>query len=203
MAYGGGNKINQIMFTVGNASLKQSQDMEQQVRSILTERHNFSPEDNRAVRIFNNREFFQKFQDLFTGIQLFLWVVGLGTIIAGIVGVSNIMLIVVKERTTEIGLRKALGATPSSIIRLFIQESVLITVVAGYVGLCLGIALIEVINWAIIEFEIEAQFFRNPEIDIKTAVAATAMLILAGLVAGFFPARQAAKISLIEALRDE
>ena len=147
MAYGGGNDVHQIMFTTGDASVAESKVMEAQVLDILSSRHTFSKEDERAVRIWNTVEFFQRFQDLFMGIKLFLIVVGLGTIIAGIVGVSNIMLIVVKERTREIGLRKALGATPKSIVGLFLQEAILITLVSGYLGLCVGIGLIELINW--------------------------------------------------------
>jgi len=203
MAYGGGNRVHQIMFTTGDATVAESKQMEAQLLDVLTRRHNFSPEDERAIRIQNSVEFFQKFMDLFAGIKLFLWVVGFGTIIAGIVGVSNIMLIVVKERTREIGLRKALGATPRSIIGLFLQESILITLVAGYSGLVFGIGLVELINWAMINFNAQPEFFRHPEIDLVTAISATLMLVFAGLMAGFFPARKAARVSPIEALRDE
>jgi len=203
MAYGGGTKVHQIMFTTGNATVEESKVMEAKVLDILSKRHVFSKEDDRAVRIWNTVEFFKKFQDLFAGINLFLWIVGLGTIIAGIVGVSNIMLIVVKERTREIGVRKALGATPRSIVGLFLQESILITLTSGYLGLCLGIGLIEFIAWALVNFEVDAEFFRNPEIDLATAVGATILLVIAGVAAGYFPARKAAKIRPIEALRDE
>jgi len=203
MAYGGANRVNHIMFTTGNASVADAKRMEEETRKILSERHTFHPEDSRAVRVFNSVERYQEFLDLFAGIELFLWIIGFGTIIAGIVGVSNIMLIVVKERTTEIGLRKALGATPRSIINLFLQESVLITLIAGYIGLVSGVALLEFINWALTEFNAEAEFFRDPGIDLFTAIAATILLVIAGAVAGFLPARKAAKVSPIEALRDE
>ena len=113
------------------------------------------------------------------------------------------MLIVVKERTREIGVRKALGATPWSIISLFLQESIAITLLAGYVGLLAGVGLIELISWAMINFELKTEFFSNPEVDLGTAVAATLLLVLAGTMAGFFPARKAAKVSPIEALKDE
>jgi len=124
-------------------------------------------------------------------------------LIAGIVGVSNIMLIVVKERTREIGVRKAIGATPGSIIGLFLQEAIVITVFAGYLGLLAGIGLVEGMNWALINFEIQTEFFRNPEVQLQTAIGATMLLILAGVLAGYFPARKAAKIRPIEALKDE
>jgi len=125
------------------------------------------------------------------GIRIFLWIVGIGTIIAGIVGVSNIMLIVVKERTRDIGVRKALGATPGSIVGLFIQEAIVITGMAGYFGLLSGIGLIELINFTMNKFQVVTPFFRNPEIHLQTAAGATLLLIMAGILAGYIPAKKA------------
>lgn len=203
MAYGGGNRVNQIMFTTGTAPVSETKRMEERVRSILSARYTFSPKDRRAIRIRNSSVFYQKFMNLFSGIRIFLWMVGLGTIIAGIVSVSNIMLIVVKDRTREIGIRKAIGATPESIISLFLQESVFITVIAGYIGLISGISLIEFSNWVLKHINMKTEFFRNPSIDVKTAIFATLILIFSGILAGYFPARKAAKIQPMEALRDE
>lgn len=203
MAYNGGNRINQMMFTVGDASVEESKKIEANVTSLLSQKHNFSLEDKRAMRINNGVENFKRFQDVFTGIRIFIWVVGIGTIIAGIVGVSNIMLIVVKERTREIGVRKALGATPNSIIGLILQEAIVITTVAGYLGLIAGIGLLEGINYLMVSMNVQAEFFKNPTVDLNTAISATLLLVFAGALAGYFPARRAAKVNPIEALRDE
>ena len=203
LAYNGTDDVHQIMFTVGTAGVKESQAMARQAAELLAEKYRFDPEDKRALFIWNNVENYQRFVNLFAGIQVFLWIVGIGTIVAGIVGVSNIMLIVVKDRTREIGIRKAIGARPASIVGLFLQESIAITMLAGYGGLISGIGIIELISWSLVEFQVEAPFFSNPEIDLTTAFAATMLLVLAGALAGYFPARKAVKVNPIEALREE
>ncbi len=197
--YGGANRVAQIMVTTGDADLAQSEAISEAIRTRLATRHHFSLEDQRAVFIYNNLENFQRFVQLMGGIRLFVWIVGIGTILAGVVGVSNIMMIAVQERTKEIGIRKALGATPRSIIGLILQESVLITGVAGYVGLVLGVGLLELAA----EHMPSSEFFLNPSVDLKVAIYATLLLVLAGAVAGGFPARKAARIRPIEALHDE
>lgn len=197
--FNGQDRIRQVLFTVGDATLEESQVIAADVRQRMATRHQFDPEDLRAVFVNNNIENFQRFVGMMNGIRGFVWVVGIGTLLAGVVGVSNIMLIAVKERTREIGIRKAIGATPGSILRLVLLESVLVTSVAGYLGLLLGIVLLEGVTRAMPA----ADFFRNPEVDLKVAVSATVLLVVAGAIAGFFPARQAASIRPIEALRDE
>jgi len=195
----GNNIISQISFTTGNASVEEADAMVNNTRTILAKRHTFNYDDKRAVNIWNKSEEVRKFNALFAGIRLFIWIIGIGTIIAGVVGVSNIMMIVVKERTKEIGIRKALGATPFSIISLVLQESILITGFAGYIGLVLGVGLLEIISKNMPATE----FFRNPEADFTLAVGATILLVIAGAVAGFVPAMKAAKVKPVEALRDE
>lgn len=195
-----GNRISNFNMTSQQGTVKESRRMVDQVRKDLSARHNFDPEDLRAVHIYNNVEQYKQFLDLFAAIRLFIWIIGTGTIIAGIVGVSNIMMIVVKERTKEIGVRKALGATPFSIISLILQESVLITAFAGYVGLVLGVGLMELISPM---FENSDNFFKNPGVDLRVAISATILLVVSGAIAGFIPARKAASIKPIEALRDE
>ena len=203
LAYNAKNSVHAIMYTVGEASVKESIAMADKTRQMLSEKYRFDPSDQRAVYIGNNVENFQKFKNLFVGVKAFLWIIGLFTIIAGIVGVSNIMFIVIKDRRREIGIRKAIGAPPGSIVGLFLQESILITLAAGYVGLITGIGVIESMKWALIEFSVDAPYFREPEIDIFTAVTATILLVVSGAIAGYFPARKASNVNPIVALRDE
>jgi len=196
--FNGGNRLHRLTFTT-NKSVEESEQMIAQVRKDFAKRHHFDPEDEQALFIHNTLKEFKQFQNLFAGIRMFVWIVGMGTIIAGIVGVSNIMMIVVKERTKEIGIRKAIGASPASIIGLVLLESILITSVAGYVGLVLGVGLLELLS-SIME---SVPFIKDPQADFSVAIKATLLLILSGAIAGFVPANRAARIKPIVALRDE
>ncbi len=197
--FSGQNVVNQISYTTGNASDEEVEQMLNRSLKILATRHTFSEKDDRAISLWNKSEDVKRFRGLFLGIRLFIWVIGIGTIIAGIVGVSNIMMISVKERTKEIGIRKAIGATPLSVVMMILREAILITGFAGYVGLVLGIALLEAISKNMPSTE----FFRNPEANFTIAISATVLLIVAGMLAGFFPARKAARIRPVDALKDE
>jgi putative ABC transport system permease protein len=195
-----GNKIFTLGIVTQDIGVEESREMVEDVRHTLAQKHKFDPEDQRAVFVWNNLEEYIKLMNLFASIRLFIWIIGIGTIIAGVVGVSNIMMIVVKERTQEIGIRKAMGATPWSIITLILLESVLITSFAGYIGLVMGVGLLELISPL---FENADTFFKNPEVNITTALGATAVMVVSGMLAGFVPARKAAAIQPIEALRYE
>lgn len=195
--FGRGNRIDQFMF-MAKPGIKVS-EIEEKVVSLLKKRHKVSPKDRRGIGSSNLEEEFEEVQAMLSGINFLILFVGTCTIIAGVIGVSNIMLIVVKERTKEIGLRKAMGATPISIISLIVQESIFITTLAGYFGLLLGVGIIGAIQAT----GASGEFFANPQIDIKVAGMATLFLIIAGGFAGLFPAFSAAKISPVEALRDE
>jgi putative ABC transport system permease protein len=179
----------------------------EKVRQNMALRHNFDPKDTRAMGSFNMLTEYIRTMKIFQAIKIFVWIIGIGTLIAGIVGVSNIMLILVKERTREIGIRKALGATPASVIGLVLLESVLITTVAGYTGLVIGVGIMEGINYLLEQMLAsgggDTIFFRNPTVDFTTAVASTLILIVSGAIAGYLPARKAATVKPIEALRDE
>lgn len=197
LAFNGADKLGVLAFTVGDANVQETQAIIDQVVGQLAERHKFSPTDQQAVRVFNTVEQFQRFQMLFWIISFFVFLIGMGTLAAGVVGVSNIMMIAVKERTKEIGVRKAIGATPRSIVFMIVQEAVFLTGVAGLVGLSGGVALLELVG------KVDSDFIKNPSVGLGTGVIATAILVLAGALAGYFPARAAAKVNPVHALRDQ
>ncbi len=198
-SFGLPNRVNNLAFTITGLSVEETEKLEEELRKQYAARHSFDPEDKRALFINNNLKNFQQISMMFTGIAAFVWLIGIGTIIAGIVGVSNIMLIVVKERTKEIGIRKAIGATPWSVINHVMMEAILITTVAGYFGLVLGVGLLELFS-ALVP---SSEFFRSPEANIQIALSATFLLVICGAIAGFVPARRAARIKPVVALRDE
>ena len=174
---------------------------EEKVRDLLAERHQVSPDDEMALGGFNIEKEYKKMTGLFTAINLVIWIVGLGTLFAGVIGVSNIMMIVVKERTKEIGVRRAIGATPANIVGQIIMESVVLTFFAGLFGLLIGVWALEAIKPL---FEAaEESFIKNPEVDIKVVLFAIFVIVVTGAFAGFLPAQRAIKIKAIDALRDE
>ena len=193
------NRVESISFTAGDATVKEAEQMIEEIKAKMARKYNFDPDDTRAMWSWNALENYQQMQALFKGINIFVLVIGIFTIIAGIMGVSNIMLIVVKERTKEMGIRKAIGARPSSIIWMILQESILITSIAGYFGLVLGVILLEVVAKAMPA----SDFFRNPGVNFNVAIGATIMIVIAGAIAGYIPAKKAANIQPVVALHDE
>ncbi|MBI9034749.1 MAG: ABC transporter permease [Bacteroidales bacterium] len=177
--------------------------LEQKIREFLKERHAIHPDDKRAIGSFNVENQFKKMSQLFAGINGLIWIVGTGTLLAGVIGVSNIMLIVVRERTKEIGVRRALGASPTNIITQVIYESVFLTTLAGYLGLVVGVAILEGVNFILAQFPSENTMFANPTVDFNKALVALAVLVISGIIAGIIPAKRAVKIRPIEALHDE
>jgi putative ABC transport system permease protein len=177
--------------------------VENKARELLKQRHSVHPDDSRAVGSFNLDKEWSKMTNLFTGIRGLVWIVGIGTLLAGVIGVSNIMLIVVKERTKEIGIQRAIGAAPGIIITQIIIESVLLTAVAGYFGLAIGVGLLELINYGLSSSGAETNMFTNPSVDFNKAMWALGILVLSGIFAGLIPARRAVSIKPIDALRDE
>lgn len=175
--------------------------VEKKVIAVLKERHSIAPDDDLAVGHWNMEKEYNNLNGLFSGIAGLVWFVGLGTLIAGIIGVSNIMLIIVKERTKEIGIKRALGATPFVIIGQLMLESIFLTTIAGYFGLVSGIALLEVVSANLPQSD--DSMFSNPEVKLDVAFIALAILIVAGAIAGLVPAKRAVSISPVDALRAE
>jgi putative ABC transport system permease protein len=178
-------------------------ETEDAVKEVFRSRHHISPDDRQALQSFNVEREFKEMQGVFAGIAGFSWFVAIGTIIAGMVGVANIMMIIVKERTREIGIRKSVGAKPLSIIGMIILEALVISGVAGYLGLVSGVLLIEGVALAMETIGAQSDFFANPEIDFGVAVSAIAVLVFSGVLAGFFPGLMAARVNPVRALRDE
>ena len=195
----GNDKIDQIVVTfpkefghTGALALESS------LKKYFKDKKSIDPQDPNGIYFQNLTDDLKQSQQFAVVLQLIVSFVGLGTLIAGIIGISNIMVFVVKERTKELGIRKALGATPRSVIQMILQESVFITTISGYLGLLLGIFVLESIGLKLEDF-----FIKNPFIDVGTAIAATVILIIFGAVAGYIPAKRAARIKPIVALRDE
>ena len=178
-------------------------ETEDSVKEVFRSRHHISPDDRQALQSFNVEREFREMQGIFSGIAGFSWFVAIGTIIAGMVGVANIMMIIVRERTREIGIRKSVGAKPLSIIGMIVLEALVISGFAGYVGLVSGVFLIEGVALAMEQLGAQSDFFANPEIDFGVAISAIAVLVFSGALAGFFPGLIAARISPVHALRDE
>ncbi|MDG1291646.1 MAG: ABC transporter permease [Flavobacteriaceae bacterium] len=171
---------------------------EKQLRLFLKKKKDIDPRDNNGIRIRNIADQVKQNQQFASVLQIIVAFVGIGTLIAGIIGISNIMVFVVKERTKELGIRKALGATPKSVIGMVLQESIFITTLSGILGMICGIALLGNIGDRLEQF-----FIIDPYIDNFTALIATVLLILFGAIAGYIPAKRAARIKPIVALRDE
>ena len=198
--------VDNAIITVQGLETDQAlEDFEKRLLRRLSAEHYFDPEDRSAIWIDNNMERYKSFSMVFAGINAFIWIIGLGTLLAGVVGVSNIMLVTVSERTAEFGIRKALGAKPASIIRLILTESVLITAAFGYIGMVLGVAVMELVGLVVGQATPSGRgmgtVFLDPTLDLGVAVSATLVLVVAGLIAGYVPAYRAAQLKTIDALR--
>lgn len=173
-------------------------ELQEKVVKLLKERHRIHPDDAFAFGTNNNEENFAEYANVFSGINFLIWFVGSLTLIAGVIGISNIMLVILKERTKEIGIRRAIGASPVSIVTQIILEALVLTSLAGFVGIVLGVWIVELVGPSI-----EDESFSNPEIHFQTILIALAVLIFSGCLAGFLPAYRALEIKPVEALRTE
>ena len=185
---------------------------EQALRARMSAKYGFSPDDMSVFYIWNNMESYKSVMTVFRALTIFIWMIGIGTLLAGIVGVANIMLVTVRERTFEIGIRKALGASPRSVVGMILAEAIVITALFGYIGMCAGVGVMEGVNQYLISSSAEASdsdsifssisIFQNPTLDLSIVISATAVLVIAGVIAGYIPARRAARVKTIDALRD-
>jgi putative ABC transport system permease protein len=203
LAFHGDDKINNINFMLPemesfDETVAVNEKFTAALLSYLYKAHNIAPEDKRAIHIWNPIQEAKRFHSLGKGIEVFFWAVGLFTLIAGVVSVSNIMLIVVKERTREIGIRKALGAKPWSIIGMIMHEAIFVTAIAGFTGLIFSMGLLELVGP-----HVEVDYVLNPAVDFNVALSTVLLLIAAGALAGFIPAWKAVNVRVIQALRDE
>lgn len=201
--FNGGNFIRNVAFTLHpeesfEKAVEVSNQFTAELEQYLKQSHTVAPDDESAINVHNMLDEAKRYYTLVDSIKLFFWFVGICTIIAGVVGVSNIMFIIVKDRTREIGIRKALGAKPWSIIGMILHESVFVTAVAGFSGFIFSMGILEILGPSI-----EVDYIVNPSVNFKIALTMVFVLIFAGAVAGFFPAWKAARIKPIEALRDE
>ncbi len=207
--YDASDKVASISFNVnGPSTLAQHKSFQEEYASAIKRRHDISPTDRRGLWIRNGYTDNMQMNQAASIIRISLWILGLLTLISGIVGVSNIMLITVKERTHEFGIRKAIGAKPRDIMTLIIAESISITAVFGYVGMLLGMIACEVMDKTVGQSSVDLgmekiQMLVNPSVGVTTAIEATLLLIVAGTLAGAIPAWKAARVKPIEALRAE
>ena len=199
--YAIGDKINFFAFVADDDT--PISDIEEDLKQLIKQRHDISPTDEDAINSFNVSEIFKAFKGLFFGIHLLIWIVGLGTLLSGVIGVSNIMLVTVKERTREIGVRRALGAKPKNIISQVLSESLLLTTLAGLVGLCLGVGIMAIVAMITSNIPSDNMMFQDPNLGFGAAVAATVIVIISGLLAGVLPAWRAIQIKAIDAIREE
>lgn len=208
----GDEKLNRATFVFqDNITEKEVPVFERSLRERMSGKYGFSPDDMSVFYIWNNMESYRSVMTVFRALSLFIWLIGIGTLMAGVVGVANIMLVTVRERTSEIGIRKALGASPRAVVAMILAESVAITAMFGYIGMCAGVGVMEAVGSYLSstvpdpdtsDIFSDISFFQDPTLDISVVLSATAVLIAAGVMAGYMPARKAARVKTIDALRD-
>ncbi|MFA6873255.1 MAG: FtsX-like permease family protein, partial [Bacteroidaceae bacterium] len=192
-----GGKVHVLCFTV-KKGVKVT-DAQKEIEAIIKKAHYISPNDKQAVQTLNAEAMFAMTDNLMTGIHILIWLVGLGTLFAGAIGVSNIMMVTVKERTTEIGIRRAIGAQPKDIMQQILSESMVMTTFAGILGITFGVFVLQVVQTAVNSGGGNSHF----QVSFWTAIGTCAILIVLGILAGMAPAYKAMIIKPIDAIRDE
>nr|WP_299383327.1 ABC transporter permease [Allomuricauda sp.] len=201
--FNGDDKLNTLSYTLPPAedfdqAVAQAIQFKDNLRKYLKEEHLVAPEDESGVRVWSAMEEAKRYYGITNNMKIFFWFVGGCTIIAGVVGVSNIMLIVVKERTREIGIRKALGAKPWSIVGMILHESIFVTAISGFTGLIFSMTILEFLGP-----HVQIEYIVNPSVNFNVAFSTVLVLVLAGALAGLVPALRAARVQVVESLRDE
>ena len=197
-AYNLGNNVHLLCFTAKEGVTMS--DITPRVREIIARRHFIAPDDEQAMFLLNTQLIFGIVDNLFKGINFLIWLIGLGTLLAGVIGVSNIMMVSVKERTTEIGIRRAIGATPRQILGQIISESIVLTLVAGMIGIVFSVLILAGVELAMTTDGVLKAAFQVP---FGTAVLAALLLTVLGVLAGLMPALRAMRIKPVDAMRDE
>ena len=197
-AFNMGDRIDLIALT-GRPGIAMS-DISPRIREVVARAHDIDPTDEKAVTVFNTEVLFGLLDNLYNGVDLLIWLVGIGTLLAGAIGVSNIMMVTVKERTTEIGIRRAIGATPRMILTQIISESILLTAVAGMSGILFAVLILQMMELGFTEDGIVTAHF---QVDFWTAIGAAALLAALGVIAGLAPAARAMSIKPVDAMREE
>lgn len=210
LIYNPDRKFYSAAMNVNGLKTKEANDkFNDNLKNTMSKSLRFDPKDTQALWIRNSQRDYIETMKIFAGITLFVSIIGIFTLIAGIVGVSNIMLVTVKERTREIGIRKAIGAPPFSILGSIIIESILITTIFGYIGMMMGIGLTEIVNFIMNQMAAQnpsdtgMSVFKDPTVNLSYALISTTILIISGVIAGYMPARRAVRIKPIEAMREE
>jgi putative ABC transport system permease protein len=199
-AFNRGDRVGWMAITAEDGS--SITQLKEQIFDVIKQRHTIHPEDDRAIGNFDLYEQYSRIERLFFALKIIAYFVGTLVLLSGIIGISNIMLIVVKERTKEIGIRRALGATPWSIRGQVLLESIFLTIISGMMGITLGALVIYAIN-KVLDASGPVDMFSNPSVDIGVVVSALIILIVSGLLAGFIPAQNAIKVKPVDALRTE
>ena len=195
--YNNGNNVGLLAMTVRSGS--ESSVIQEDVRQTLYRKHLVSPDDKSAMFVMNTAQMFAMVDNLFRGVNILIWLVGLGTLLAGAIGVSNIMMVTVKERTTEIGIRRAIGATPRMILGQIMSESVILTLSSGAIALVISVEILSLVDMVMAEQKIECSF----QVGFGTALITAVTLSVLGIVAGLAPAFRAMAIKPVDAMRDE
>ncbi len=210
LIYNPNREFHNIAMQVNGLETEQeNNDFNDKLKKTVAQSLRFDPNDTQALHLWNSQRNYVETMKIFGGITLFVSIIGIFTLIAGIVGVSNIMLVSVKERTREIGIRKAIGAPPSTILTSIIVESILITTIFGYIGIVFGVGLTEGINFIMVQSaaanpsDTGMSVFKDPTVQLSYVFISTVILIIAGIIAGYMPAHRAVKIKPIEAMREE